>query len=256
MRGFVSSTKSATRDGATRPAAAAGATSMRRPSSPIGRADRHDVARGGARAASDATREARASTPSSSAPVATCAVVTSDVLARQHRQRRRGRSGRRRARASPSGRLREPRPAGAEGPHDAGRDAARRRRARPRGARSGSRPGRTSSGGTTRPSASGKSGIASPAFVCRMTAPTRSCRKTAPAVAAAIRATGLRRRRRDARRRASFQRGEVTTAIVDGEAEERLRQARVRDGDRPSAGGRAPSARRARPARRRRASAQ
>ncbi len=70
-------------------------------------------------------------------------------------------------------------------------------------------------GGTSRPKASGKSGIARPALVWRMTAPITSWRKITAAVAEEIRARELRE---NAARRsaglASAQRGEVTTAIA------------------------------------------
>src|SRR5262249_7993875 len=75
--------------------------------------------------------------------------------------------------------------------------------------------GKVVGGGTSLPSASGKSGMARLALVWRMTAPITSCRKIAAAVARVIRATGFREKA--ARRSAgvvSAQRGEVTTAIA------------------------------------------
>ena len=73
IRGLVSAKKSDTRDGATA-IAAAGATSIRRPSSPS--ADRIGTTLFRRRSAASEERQSASVDPSSNAPVATCAVVT------------------------------------------------------------------------------------------------------------------------------------------------------------------------------------
>ncbi len=215
MRGLASSTKSAAREVSVASGMAAGWLLIARRSgrdgpTPSGAqppaASRRPALRSGStaavrRAVSDRTRVA----PSRSAPVATCAVAS--------------------RKSFPERTVRPPSAIWARTRRGSAK-AAHRRPARPdRPARTAQIPAEVATarartrcakwiptakdaiGGRSLPKASGKSGIARPALVWRMTAPTTSCRKTSETVATAARPT-----RFDPAGAASLQRGEVTTA--------------------------------------------